>query len=184
MMLILQSEHPEYADIIKPIVLLAPVVDMQFVRGLFGEIFRNKALMEDLAKIGGPFLEQGTVVQVGKRLLCNIQKQSICENFLQSLSGSDYAQINATRSPVYFFNGLQGASIQNIVHFHQAYSQKHMTYYDYGEERNLRKYGKKSPPEIPWHKIRSPYISLIYGENDYLASIENVHILKKMLPGT
>ena len=49
------------------------------------------------------------------------------------------------------------------------------------KEDNFKCYGREQPPEIDVTKIRTPYLSLIYSENDWLADIDDVQFLRSSL---
>lgn len=53
--------------------------------------------------------------------------------------------------------------------------------YDYGREGNIRVYGSEKPPSINVSEIRVP-VYLVYGQNDILATKENVLRLYRDLP--
>lgn len=55
--------------------------------------------------------------------------------------------------------------------------------FDYGEEENLKRYGRKDPPEYQLGKIRSKHLVIFNGENDKAVPPRGVQELKKHLKG-
>ncbi|XP_044761996.1 lipase 3-like isoform X1 [Coccinella septempunctata] len=57
------------------------------------------------------------------------------------------------------------SSIRQAYHYVQVMRRGRFTKYDYGPEKNLKKYGSIEPPEYNLSKVTSP-VALFYGKND------------------
>lgn len=117
-------------------------------------------------------------------ILCRNQFEFVCKNMLFLLGGFDSKQLNGTRLPVYANNFPAGTSTWNVLHYAQMVRDKKAQWFHYEtKEDNIKCYGKEQPPEIDLSKIRSPYLNLVYSENDWLADIEDVQFLRSSLKG-
>lgn len=70
-----------------------------------------------------------------------------------------------------------GTSLSTLLHFQQMYTSGQYKQLDFGEEQNMKRYKRESPPDYDISKISAP-VSLHYGEGDFLVT-EKVGILKK-----
>lgn len=55
--------------------------------------------------------------------------------------------------------------------------------FDWGEEENIKRYGRKTSPEYNISKITSPHLVLMYGESDKVVPPKMVEAVKKKLKG-
>lgn len=177
---ILLSEKPEYSQILKPIIMLAPVVDVTTIKDQARMLIENDELAKDLKKIGGPVFPHASLLELLPEVICSKKVHYICENVVALFGGMNLPQLNITRLPVYFSYVPAGTSATNVLHYHQAIKNG-TRYYDHGEEINKLLYGTENPPKIPWEKINSPYIAIFYGENDLFAGPEEVSNAKKLI---
>ncbi|XP_053691993.1 lipase 3-like [Sabethes cyaneus] len=74
-----------------------------------------------------------------------------------------------------------GASAFSFLHYIQLYNAKNFQRYDYKPKENLRRYGSKSPPAYPLHKITAP-VSLYYSDDDNFNQPDDVEELALRLP--
>lgn len=70
-----------------------------------------------------------------------------------------------------------------FAHWAQRVVYNTFSYYDYGVEENLSRYGTDIPPIYNLSKIDSENIMLISGINDWLADPDDVDILRSQLSG-
>lgn len=78
---------------------------------------------------------------------------------------------------------LHGLPIQCQVHFAQIYNKGDKEYFrkfDYGTEKNTKKYGSLEPPKYDFSLVKSK-IRLYYGDQDKYLNEELMQILKEKL---
>lgn len=73
-----------------------------------------------------------------------------------------------------------GSSVKQIKHYLQLHESNRFCQYDFGKD-NQRIYGRSTPPDYALQLITAP-VGLYYGQNDFLAAVEDVHRLAKRLP--
>jgi lysosomal acid lipase/cholesteryl ester hydrolase len=78
--------------------------------------------------------------------------------------------------PVIFGHTPAGTSTKTMVHYAQEISNGKFQKYDYGKERNMKKYGQDYPPIYNVTGIKTP-IALFYTTNDWLAGPSDVSLL-------
>ncbi|XP_074602624.1 putative lysosomal acid lipase/cholesteryl ester hydrolase [Brevipalpus obovatus] len=177
---ILLAEKPEYSQILKPIIMLAPVLDVTTIKDQARLLIESDELARDLRIIGGPVFPHTSLLDLLPGVICSEKVHYICENVVTIFGGVNLPQLNITRLPVYFSYVPAGTSATNIIHYHQAVKSG-TRYFDHGEEINKLLYGTPKPPEIPWGRINSPYIAIFYGENDLFAGPEEIATAKKLI---
>ncbi|EAT34383.1 AAEL013361-PA [Aedes aegypti] len=74
-----------------------------------------------------------------------------------------------------------GASIRQGLHFLQMMKSERFCLFDYGEQENLRRYGKAVPPSYSLGKVTAP-VALYYGMNDPFVAIKDLEVLVEKLP--
>jgi len=55
------------------------------------------------------------------------------------------------------------------------------TFYDYGEEENLRRYGSKQPKSVDYSQIRTKF-AIMGGSVDEITTPENIQLLLDQMP--
>ncbi|VDP67519.1 unnamed protein product [Echinostoma caproni] len=78
-----------------------------------------------------------------------------------------------TRLPVYLSHTPAGTSVRNIVHYCQAMISDNFQRFDYGEAKNMKKYGQSTPPEYKLSTLTMPIV-LYNGGNDWLAVVTDI----------
>lgn len=96
------------------------------------------------------------------------------------LPGSD----NEERLPVFMGHFPKGSSLKDFLHFTQLMDSKRFQQYDYGREKNLKKYKRATPPSYPMHEIETNVTLNFYtGLADKLADVTDVaHMLSQLNP--
>ncbi|KXJ76546.1 hypothetical protein RP20_CCG009503 [Aedes albopictus] len=74
-----------------------------------------------------------------------------------------------------------GASLRQGLHFLQMMKSERFCLFDYGEQENLKRYGKVAPPNYPLEKITAP-VAVYYGTNDPFVALKDLDDLAKKLP--
>ena len=179
----LLSTKPEYSNLIKPFVALAPVARVDHLQSPIRMLAQIEPFVNLLRIHGGEFLSNDRFIRYLKRTLCTPPFHFICSNTLFLLMGYDSMQLNMTRLPVYAAHEPAGTSAWNLVHFCQMITQKSFARFDLGLKNNLRKYGSPHPPEYPLGNINSTHIAFLYSSNDLLADPQDVSLLKSLIKG-
>ena len=177
----LLSTRPEFNDVIKPFVAMAPVSHVGHIKSPIRYIAHSPLVVEYFKRKGGPFLMNTDLIKKLSNYCPYHIIKEMCESVTFLFCGPDSRQLNTTRFPVYVSHTPSGTSMLNIVHFAQMINNKKMTFYDYGSKMNKRKYGSKDPPEYPLEKITNQNIAMISSLNDWLADPEDVNILRQKL---
>lgn len=68
--------------------------------------------------------------------------------------------------------GSSSASTRQLLHFLQTNRADDFQQYDYGEKKNMKKYGQKHPPSIDLTKIEGVPIAMFVGKQDDLSTPE------------
>jgi len=128
------------------------------------------------------FLPQSWLIKWFASHICTLSfGEKICANIIFSLCGYDKPQMNETRLDVYTTHSPAGTSVQNMIHYAQAYKSGKFMKYDYGKKENMDIYHQETPPEYDLTKFNVETV-LYSGGNDWLADPSDVDRLVKMLP--
>lgn len=77
------------------------------------------------------------------------------------------------RFQVYMSHFPSSASMQSLVHYGQAVSQKTMTNYDWGKTENQKHYNQDTPPEINLSNIDQVPVAMFVGTKDDLGDVKD-----------
>lgn len=83
--------------------------------------------------------------------------------------------------PVIFGHLPAGASVKQFGHYAQEIKSGYFRQFDYGSDKNSKRYNSTEPPNYNLDNIKSP-ISLYYSDEDYLAAQTDVEHLISELP--
>ncbi|KAH9407141.1 Alpha/beta-hydrolase lipase region [Tyrophagus putrescentiae] len=157
--------QPSYADIIRPVIALAPVSTVADIKS---PIRYLAPLNPVLRAVGGEFAFSSPYVNWLSKMLCRnyVEEKYICENVVFLFSGFDAAHLNCSRIPVYFQFLPSTVSTWEIAHWGQLVSSGRFARFDYGSEAENRAiYGTPQPPDF----------------NDYLSSVPDQERLIRVL---
>ncbi|XP_055847681.1 lipase 3-like [Episyrphus balteatus] len=184
--LLLNSLNERFSSRIRSAHLLAPVAFMENMESpmmgltslMLGGVSKIPELFGNLE-----FLPSNEVMSILGQKSCSDSSpiQGICTNVLFLIAGHDSENLNTTMLPEILATTPAGCSINQGFHYLQEFSSGEFRQFDYGMVRNKLTYGKKSPPNYPLEKINVP-IYLYYSDNDYMASVVDVHRLIRALP--
>lgn len=177
---ILVSERPQYASILKPLIMLAPIINITTTKDGLRHVLSDQELIQDLNNVGGPFLPHSSLLELFPEVVCSTKLHYICENALQLMGGLNVAQLNTTRLPVYFSYFPAGTSAQNIKHYYQMLTDR-TRYFDYGPEKNKVKYGQSVPPDFHFDRMDTSNLVMFWGENDLFCGAEEMDAVRKTL---
>ncbi|KAI1281863.1 Lysosomal acid lipase/cholesteryl ester hydrolase [Halotydeus destructor] len=177
----LLSTQPQYNDIIRPYIALAPVTNVTYFKSPIKYLAYDSGLVELMKLKGGPFLPAGKWMRRLATKFCPIDFEKVCSEATFLLMGFDRKQLNVTRLPVYVAQGVAGTSAQNLVHWAQLVRSRQFRMYDHGKVGNMHKYGRQAPPEYDLTKIQNKFIALFSASNDWMADPRDVQSLRDNL---
>ncbi|XP_026752828.2 lipase 1-like [Galleria mellonella] len=120
------------------------------------------------------FLEVACTQDIGSYELC-------FDGIIFSVAGFDSEEIEPQFSHILFGHCPARISLKNIYHLGQIGNRNKFADYDYGTIKNIEVYGTTDPPEFDLGKVTAK-TALFVGENDFLATIEDVDTLNSQLP--
>jgi len=168
------SEDPEFGKKIKTFFALAPVTTIGHAEG-FGRNLAKWPVRAALRKLGGEFMPSNSFMKLVGKYICKLPTiQKLCSNILWMTAGTDTAQLNMTRLPIYMAHTPAGTSRHNIAHYGQMIHSGKFQKFDCGsEEKNMAKYKTKEPPLYDVSKMVIPTV-LFTGGKDILADPTDV----------
>lgn len=174
----LLSMRPEYADIIEPVIAVAPVSYFDHITSIARALFLGTLTATDKDH-HGPFPPNAKKM---RKLLTNICVHSLninklaCDIMNTLISGEGRKILKGFFSHLPFYT-----SLKVLRHFGQLVKHKRFMMYDHGREDNLRIYGTEESPSYPIENIRSKYLCLISTKSDSLSPPKDVQHFKQQL---
>lgn len=110
-------------------------------------------------------------------VVCSISRFTLlaCSTVFFNIFGFDYSQIDNDNSPVQLSHFPAGSSFKQLAHYLQLGASQRFASFDYGEQMNLLKYNKSTPPDYPLQNIVAPMV-IFYADNDWLSSTDDLYI--------
>jgi len=114
--------------------------------------------------------------------ICNhtVVTSRLCVGIIFSIVGKS-TQMDRVRLPVLLAHTPAGSSTRALFHFGQIAVSGEFGQFDFGEKKNMEKYGQATPPNYNLSLVTSP-VALYYGENDKLISEKSFNKLYRELP--
>lgn len=180
--------RPQYNVILRPVVLLAPLLDM---KALNESLLIRAAMPENADEIAAEYLANPGPI-------AKFNRTEAIEKYRSCLEPINNVFCLAFRRWPFRFDpytcvarvAVYGISMQHattcrwtMVHNYQCLIARRFQTFDYGsEELNMQKYS--SPVPIPWTfaSVSSQFIALIYSRDDEVAVRENVKNFLKNYP--
>jgi len=126
----------------------------------------------------GEFTPDTTTLDALSRLFCPICSSccaSAVEIGTELFCGPTHMPFNQSRLSVAATHEPGATSVQNILHYGQAQRSNKFQHFDFGKDKNLKKYGQTSPPEYLLSRIpKSLNFTIIGGLKDELADPNDV----------
>ncbi|XP_067204979.1 gastric triacylglycerol lipase-like [Linepithema humile] len=182
---VMAIKRPEIAKMVKVMISLAPVAftgNMTSPLRFFAPITSSIAMITRFFG-ADEFIPQNSVIwHILARYGCNIDlfRKEICGNIIFTIAGFDKEQFNYTLLPLILAHYPSGTSTRTLLHFSQEIKSGKFCAYDFGENKNLRIYNAKLPPDYNLSSITVP-IALIYADNDQLATKKDINRLRGLL---
>lgn len=173
MILGLLADRPEYADLVEPVVVLAPVA---YVNNCLSPVRHFAIYTPIFQHINMWFGSSNAAVRYLAPLVCGpeVVRRDICANIIFLSTGFDEEQFNETRVKAYLSHMPSGTSVKNIAHWGQEVRSGKFAHFDHGLLANQLRYNKTQPPIYDLAKIRSKSLALFVADNDWLASPKDV----------
>ncbi|XP_068633096.1 lipase 1-like [Battus philenor] len=186
MFYVLTSTRPEYNSKIHLLIALAPICYLHNLRSPLSLVIALSPLLyRALQSIGvTEVIGETSPLTVIVRLFCSqpVIGYLVCvEGVAFPIVGRDPDQLEASFVPVLLGHYPTGVSLKNLYHFAQISLRKQFSRFDYGFQKNLMTYGSPKPPDYDLKKVTIK-VALIAADNDKLAPLENVDLLKNQLP--
>lgn len=174
----LLARKPDYADIIEPVIAVAPVAYFDHITSLGKALFLG-TLTATSKDLHGPFPPNARKM---RKIFDTICAKSLSMNKLACDVVATLVSGNGRAFPKGFFSHLPYyTSLKVLRHFGQLVKHKRFMMYDHGKIDNLRIYGSEESPSYEIKNIRSESISLISTKVDALSPPADVEHFKKEL---
>ncbi|XP_014368912.2 lipase 1 [Papilio machaon] len=183
--LVLCSLRPEYNDKIISMHAFSPVAFMAHnespVLNAIAPFANSIKILASLIGIG-EILPNTLLLTWAGQIFCKDHAitQEICSNILFAVGGWNDAHLNTTMIPVIFGHTPAGSSVKQFAHYGQSIASKEFRRYDHGIVKNIRLYGRRSPPKYNLSNIVVP-IFFYYSDNDPLSQSKDVYRLYEEL---
>ncbi|KAG5868261.1 hypothetical protein JTB14_016414 [Gonioctena quinquepunctata] len=109
----------------------------------------------------------------------NIIMMNLCKSVISGIFSSNFLDLDMV--PIIVSAVPAGCSIKQFLHYAQSIATGTFAQYDWGCEKNTKKYGSKTPQKYDMKKISFP-VAIFFSENDTITAKEDVEILSMMLP--
>ncbi|XP_057654532.1 lipase 3-like [Diorhabda carinulata] len=180
------SLRPEYNDKIALMSALGPVA---FMNHTSSPLIRLAVkILEPLEKLmkrldWHEVLGYNSLVSKISQLVCsnNSALIELCVLPRFILFGFDSQQLDRSTLAVETSHSPAGTSVKSLIHYGQQVSSGYFRRYDYGTELNRKHYNTDTPPDYNLSVISAPIV-LYYGQNDLIASVQDVERLSDELP--
>lgn len=173
----LLSEKPEYADIVEPVVALAPVA---YVNHAISPVKYFAVYTPIFEHVNMWFATSNVAVKYLGPIVCGpeVIRKDICANILFLSVGFNEEELDESRVSAYLSHMPSGTSVKNIAHYGQGIISGRFAKFDHGVLANQIIYGQTKAPDYDLSKIRSKSLALFIAENDWLASPKDVAHLR------
>ncbi|XP_075991470.1 lipase 3-like [Anticarsia gemmatalis] len=172
-LLVLLSSLPEYNDMLRTAVLMAPLA---FMRNVKGPLRHLSKLRINEQKISIMQSEEFMLTHFPQYIIdkfCNAHASKYClnANVFITNSGRDPMDTSLMETVVKYVPA--GGSVKTLLHLLQLVRTGHFHRYDNGIAGNLQIYDQENPPEYELKAISLP-LSLISSSSDKIANAKDV----------
>jgi len=175
----LLSTRPSYADVIEPVIAVAPVAFFEHITSAARLVFLG-TLTATNKDTHGPFPPEAGKIRGLTSEVCGSSKMNmprlICQLIEILVSGAGEKWLKGYYNHLPFYS-----SLKILRHFGQLIKYKKYGMYDYGKEENLKIYGTPTSPSYPVERIRSRSLCLIRTKSDALSTPKDVDRFKSRL---
>lgn len=176
----LLSMRPSYAQVIQPVVAVAPVAYFDHITSVARLLFEGTLTATNKDQ-HGPFPENARAMRKLFATVCQTADPGVnalaCRFIEMLISGKGKASwLRGYFSHLPFYT-----SLKVLRHFAILIREKRYCMYDYGTLENERLYGSEKAPSYPIDRIKSKSIVLVRTGSDALSPVEDVLRFKKSL---
>lgn len=173
----LLSDQPHYAEIVEPVIAVAPVSYFDHIKSVSRLLFLT--VMKEAKTLDGRFPKNADKIRQHVGEQCT-SKQSlpvmVCQLTDVLIGG------RGQTFPTGFYSHLPFYTSYKVLrHFGQLIKGKRFARYDYGAEKNLQVYGSRTNPSYAINRIKSQSIVLISAKTDTLSPPEDVNKFRSEL---
>lgn len=173
----LLSLRPYYAEVIEPVIAVAPVAFVDHTTSYIKPI-----VVAALATSPehGPWPNNARKLRKTMAMTCaksnkKISKK-ICDFMMMLVGGKGIRWLGGHYAHLPFYS-----SLKVLRHFKQVIESKRYAMFDYGKEENLIVYGQELNPNYQPGNIRSKSLVLIYAKGDVLSTLPDIEHFKRQL---
>ena len=152
-------------------IALAPVTKLDHTKSdLFLLFAQFTSIIQEAANLLHVWSILGGPSNAASKLICGTIPD-IClfgESFLIT---QDPSLDDKDRFAVYMSHFPAGASVQSLVHYGQIINSKSFRLYDWGQKKNVEKYGQGTPPDIDLTRITELPTAMFVGTQDDLGDV-------------
>lgn len=184
-MFYLLAQRPEMAEVIRPIIQIAPITRLTHARHPVRNLSAN-ILLKQLLRTMSEININNRLTNFAIDIICRSQYiflPMICGNVMKLAMGH-HNEMNYTRLPVYLKHFPDSTSALNLMHFSQMIQSPQLHMFNFGSpQQNQQCYSQPEPPIIDYTRIRSNDIHLIYSSDDMFSDVKDIEEFKKSVPG-
>lgn len=170
----LLSTRPQYADVMEPVIAVAPVAYMEYITSIARVIFLG-TLEGTTNNFHGPWPHEAAKLRHGLSEVCGIRERPLSNTVCQLADLLISGKGKTSEFHKGYWNHLMYyTSLKVLRHFGQLVKYKRFMMYDYGTKKNLRLYGTARSPSYPIAHIRSRSLCLFSTKSDTLSPPEDV----------
>lgn len=164
---------------IKKYFALAPIGSIKHAHGVFLFLGRHfgKDYEEYVKKHGSDELFGSSLLfKKIVKYTCGLfdTLEEFCSDITLLFIGTANENWNQTRIPVYLAHTPAGSSSNVMAHLDQMFSYGGVPTFDMGEEKNLKAYGQKLPPQYNFTGIADVPIYLFWSDDDWLSTKQDL----------
>ncbi|XP_053624159.1 lipase 3-like [Plodia interpunctella] len=171
-LLVLLSTHPEYNNILKTATLLAPLAFMSNVKGTiryFADV-EKYGYIDDLGH--KDFLANVSIPNKVFHKFCVHDHRLCLKSILLFANGGEDILNKDLRNDIMTHASEEG-SAKTLKHYVQLINSGQFQMYDYGPDKNMKKYGMRSPPSYRLNDVTLP-IAIITSIDDWISTIGDI----------
>lgn len=184
---ILCSSKPEYQKKISLAITMAPVTWINNLKNVMVKVALKSPqavvdAINDLIDKDASIKKVESMPDNVMNIKCStkLKSKSLCHYIHKLLSKENYLKEPGMEGKL-FANLPEPITVKNLMYYSQQLRKAVFQKYDYGEEKNLKLYEQKKPPQYDMTKVDVPVV-IIYSKNDFVVNSKAIEKLKIALP--
>lgn len=166
----LLADRPEFADLVEPIIMLAPVA---FVGNVNTPARHFASYTPIFQHVNMRFGTSSAVIRYLAPIVCGVHqvvRKELCQNVIFLTSGFNEDEFDANRLLGYLGHLPSGTSVKNLAHYGQEINSGRFAHFDHGPTVNRQLYGQTQAPDYQLKRVRSRSIILFTADTDWLST--------------